>query len=80
MRKTTYVVHNDDIYNNIGTNTALSIARITTAIGKELARNEHGYDSHIESDYRRLLEDIIALLSNYNINQFENPYGDSHEN
>ncbi len=59
----------------MGVNTAISISRVITAISREL--NNRKYDTILESDYSDLLKDIIALLSNYTIHQFENPYTDS---
>lgn len=76
MRKTTYIVKNNE-YGYKGINTARAKAKITSTVIQELEKTQKGYDSVIENDFCNLLENIVAMLDNYKIRQYE--IGDSRE-
>ena len=76
MRKTTYIVKNNE-YGSKGLNTAMAKAKITTTIIQSLEKTQTGYDNMIENDFCNLLENIVAMLDNYKIRQYE--IGDSRE-
>ena len=74
MRKTTYIVKNNE-YGYKGINTAKANAKITTTIVQALDKTHTRYDNMLENNFCNLLENIVAMLDNYRINQYE--IGDS---
>lgn len=71
MTKTMYTITNYNDYGNRGLNTAKAKATITNTIIKVLENANKGYDDRIEDGFCDLLENIVAMLDNHKINQYE---------
>lgn len=71
MRKTTFTIRNYNEYGKRGLNTAIAKATITSTIVKILENSVKRYDNRIEDGFYDLLENIIAIIDNHKINQYE---------